>query len=103
MNFNIPKALSRKLIQCSPVPGSVVQAAAPAQPAVPPSSPARLDSKNVDGNYFVDCSGPDGRTSSGMAYYAQLNPGQNFGHHPNDYVDVDNSTHVDWAIPGAGM
>ena len=38
-----------------------------------------------------------------MAYYAQLNPGQNVGHQPNDYVDINNSTYIDWVHPGAGM
>lgn len=37
-----------------------------------------------------------------MAYYAQLNPGQNVGHRPNDYVDVSNSTSFEWEAPGAG-
>lgn len=38
-----------------------------------------------------------------MAYYAQLNPGHNAGHQPNDYVDVNNSTYVDWTQPNSGM
>ena len=38
-----------------------------------------------------------------MAYYAQLNPGHNVGHQPNDYVDVNNSTYVNWTQPNSGM
>ena len=37
-----------------------------------------------------------------MSYYAQLNPGHNVGHTPNDHVDVDNSTYIYWTHPGAG-
>jgi hypothetical protein len=86
------------------VRGNELQAAAPKAPALPPSSPARLDTSNVDGNYFVNCSNPDGSTSSGMAYYAKLNPGHNVGQQPNDYVDVSkNSSFLDWIQPGAGM
>lgn len=80
-----------------------MQAPAPKAPALPPSSPGRLDAGNVDGNYFVNCSTSDGSISSGMAYYAQLNPGHNVGHQPNDYVDVNNSTYVNWTHPGSGM
>jgi hypothetical protein len=80
-----------------------MQAPAPEAPALPPSSPARLDSSNVDGNYFVNCSNTQGATSSGMAYYAQLNPGHNVGHQPNDYVDVNNGTYVNWTHPSSGM
>lgn len=35
------------------------------------------------------------------AYYAKLNPGQNVGQNPNDYVDVNNKTYMDWTEPGA--
>ena len=84
------------------MPGSEMQAPAPKAPALPPSSPARLDSGNVDGNYFVNCSNSNGSTSSRMSYYAQLNPGHNVGHTPNDHVDVDNSTYIYWTHPGAG-
>ena len=80
-----------------------MQAPAPKAPALPPSSPARLDSSNVDGNYFVNCSKSDGTVSSRMAYYAQLSPGHNTGHQPNDYVDVSNSTWVNWTQPNSGM
>jgi hypothetical protein len=85
------------------VPGNELQAAAPKAAALPLSSPVRLDAGNVDGDYFVNCSNSDGSTSSGMAYYAQLNPGQNVGHQPNDYVDINNSAYIDWVHPGAGM
>lgn len=86
----------------SSVPGNELQAAAPKAPALPASSPARLDAGNSDGNYFVNCSNSNGSTSSGMAYYAKLNPGQNVGQPPTDYADVDKDTYVDWTQPGAG-
>jgi hypothetical protein len=89
--------------ECSPVPGNEMQAAAPKAPALPPSSPARLEASNIDGNYFVDCSNSDGSTSSGMAYYARMNPWHNVGHQPNNYVEANNSTYIDWTQPGAGM
>lgn len=37
-----------------------------------------------------------------MAYYAHLSPGTNVGQQPTDYADVNNSTYIDWAVPGAG-
>jgi hypothetical protein len=93
---------SQAFTKYSIVPGNELQAAAPKAPALPPSSPARLDTSNIDGNYFVNCSNPDGSTSSGMAYYAKLDPGHNVGQQPNDYVDVNkNSSNMDWIQPGA--
>jgi hypothetical protein len=97
-------ACLHNLTKYSIVPGNELQAAAPKAPALPPSSPARLDTSNVDGNYFVNCSNPDGSTSSGMAYYAKLDPGHNVGQQPNDYVDVSkNNSYWNWIQPGAGM
>jgi hypothetical protein len=94
---------SGKLTKWSQVPGNEMQAPAPKAPALPPSSPTRLDSGNVDGNYFVNCSILKRATSSGIAYYAQLNPGHNVGHRPNRYVDVNNSTYINWTHPDSGM
>lgn len=85
----------------SSVPGNELQAAAPKAPALPASSPARLDAGNSDGNYFVNCSNSNGSTSSGMAYYAKLNPGQNVGQPPTDYADVNKNAYVEWEQPGA--
>ncbi|RDW67047.1 hypothetical protein BP5796_09796 [Coleophoma crateriformis] len=86
---------------------SVPQAAqppapAPASPPIPPSSPVRENSGNTDGNYFVNCESTDGTISSGMAYYKNLNPGQNKGQQPDDYIDVLHGSHVTWEQPGAG-
>ncbi|KAM0708981.1 hypothetical protein Q7P35_003017 [Cladosporium inversicolor] len=85
----------------SALPGNELQPAAPKAPALPPPSPARLDPSNIDGNYFVNCSNSDGSTSSLMAYYAQLNPGHNVGHPPNQDIVVKRSTYIDWTQPSA--
>jgi hypothetical protein len=86
-----------------PVPGNELQAPAPKAPALPPSGPARLDASNIDGNYFVNCSKPDGSTASRMFYYNPLNPWQNVGHKPTDDVEVNNSTYIDWTQPSSGI
>lgn len=52
---------------------------------------------NTDGNYFVNCQNRvDGTISSGMAYYGNLNPGENVGQQPDDYVDVVHGSNVNW-------
>lgn len=84
------------------MPGDESQSPAPKQPALPPSSPARLDASNDDGNYLVNCTGPNGTVASGMAYFAQLNPGHNMNQQPTDYVDVSKGAYIDWVDPGAG-
>lgn len=84
------------------VPGDESQTPAPRAPALPDSSPARLDSGHQDGNYFVDCSGANSKIASRMAYYAQLNPGHNVNQQPTDSVGVSNDTYIDWVVPGAG-
>ena len=86
-----------------PVPGNELQAPVPKAPTLPPSCPARLDASNVDGNYFVNCTNPNGLIASRMSYYNPLDPGQNVGHQPTDDVAVSNSTYIDWTQPSSGM
>lgn len=69
---------------------------------MPPIQPTRLNPADTDGNYFVNCvNSQDGTISSGVAYYKNLNPGQNVGQQPDDYVDVIHGSNVNWEQSGA--
>lgn len=82
---------------------SVTPPAAPNSVPVAPQTPVREDSSDTDGNYFVNCvNNVDGTTSSGMAYYKNLNPGQNAGQQPDDYVDVIHGSYQTWESVGSG-
>lgn len=74
----------------------------PETPVLPPMTPVRASNAN-DGNYFVNCQHPDGTLSSGVAYYANLNPGANIYQQPDDYVDVTHGSHYNWEQIGKGM
>ena len=63
---------------------------------MPPSVP------NTDGHYFVNCKASDGTLSSGVAYYEDLNPGQNVGQQPDAYVEVSHGNYYDWEKTGSG-
>jgi hypothetical protein len=67
----------------------------------PPRAPVR-NSKANDGLYFVNCQHPDGKQSSGVAYYSNIDPGHNVGQQPNDYVDVTHGTFNNWEQTGSG-
>jgi hypothetical protein len=73
----------------------------PDEAALPPTAPVRSSSAN-DGNYFVNCMHSDGTTSSGVAYYSNLNPGGNVNQQPDDYVDVVHGTNYVWEQTGSG-
>jgi hypothetical protein len=73
----------------------------PEEAALPPRAPVRSSNAN-DGNYFVNCLSPDGTTSSGVAYYANLKPGGNVNQQPDDYVDVAHGSNYVWEQVGSG-
>jgi len=97
----VPEALAlNKRTQPSDTPivrrscESVVSA--PSKPLIPPLTPVRLNPSNKDGNYFVNCKNRvTGVVSSGIAFYWNLNPGNNVGQQLDDYVDVSHGWYID--------